>query len=124
VAVTGSKEEAMRSRAYRRLAAAVLAVGALAPTGAAIAADGAIRPDDRPTHGPGAVVAAQIDVAVRPDDRADRRLPGATVAIVRPAAAAGFDGGDAGIGAMATLGVVTVVAGGAIVGLRRRPRLA
>ena len=113
----------MRSRSYRHLAAATFAVAALASAGEAAAADGVMRPDDRPTHGPGAV-AAQSDVVVRPDDRADRRLPGATVAIVRPATTGGFDWADAGIGAMATLGVVVVVGGGAIAGLRRRPRLA
>jgi hypothetical protein len=112
----------MRSRTYRRLAAVALAVAALVPAGGATAADGAMRPDDRPTHGPGAV--AQLDVVVRPDDRADRRLPGASVGIVQPATAEGFDWADAGIGAMATLGAVTVLAGGAIVAARRRPRLA
>ena len=115
----------MRSRTERQLtSAAAAAVAALALAGGATAADGATRPDDRPTHGPGAVASAQVDVVVRPDDRADRRLPAATVAIVRPATAGRFDWADAGIGAMTTLGLVVVVAGGAIVGLRRRPHLA
>lgn len=114
----------MRSKTYRRLAAATFMVAALASAGGVTAADGAIRPDDRPTHGPGAVATAQLDVVLRPDDRADRRLRGATVAIVRPTTAGGFDWADAGIGAIATLGVLAVAAGASVMTLRHRAQTA
>jgi hypothetical protein len=93
------------------------ALAALIVAGGASAADAVARPDDRPTHGPGAIANAQRDVVLRPDDRADRRLPN-EAPVVQPASASGFDWFDAGIGAAATLGVVLLVAGGSVVILR------
>jgi len=96
------------------LAALMLAAGA-------VAADGVARPDDRPTHGPGAIAAVGQDTVVRPDDRADRRLP-VTASVARTVRDDGFDWGDAGIGALATTGALLVLVGGAVTGLRRRPQ--
>ena len=77
------------------------------------------RPNDRATHGPGAVAAAQRDVVVRPDDRADRRLPGDAV-VLQPQSGSGFDWLDAGIGAAATFGLVLLVAGASVMRLRQQ----
>ena len=102
----------------------VVYAGAIVPAVLALAAGAAaadgMRPDDRPTHGPGAIAAVRHDTVVRPDDRADRRFPvtGSVTPTVRDD---GFDWGDAGIGALATTGVLLALAGGAVTGLRRRP---
>ena len=101
-------------------AALVLALGT------ATAAAGT-RPDDRETHGPGAVAIGVSRDITRPDDRAWRGIgPAPTLEIVESPAVSldRFDWADAGIGALATLGAVLVVGGAAIVGLRRRPQLA
>ena len=98
--------------------------GLMAGTAAALAAlvlaggaGAAIRPDDRGTHGPGAIATAERDAVVRPDDRADRGFPGGAPVVV-PTSAAGFDWVDAGIGSAATLGIVLLVAGGSVMVLR------
>lgn len=114
----------MRSLHKALALAAALATAALLSAGGAAAADGAMRPDDRATHGPGAMTAIQSDAVVRPDDRADRRPPGSQVVLVTPTSVDPFDWADAGLGALTTLGAVIVVGGAAILGLRRRPELA
>ena len=116
-------------------AATIIALGlaALAVAGPVWAADGVVRPDDRPNHGPGWIASSQ-DRLVRPDDRAihgpgaiaaglDRPLPVVSV-LRRPAQLDAFDWADAGIGAAATFGAVLLVAGVSILGLRRRPTTA
>ena len=115
----------MRYLTYQRLATAgATAVTMLALAAGAAAADG-VRPDDRDMHGPGAIAVAQRDIVVRPDDRADRRLAGVAVAVAaQPAATEGFDWADAGVGALATFGLVLLAGGVGAVALRRRPRLA
>lgn len=100
-------------------AGAIVSAALMLAAGAA-AADGAARPDDRPTHGPGAIAAAPRATVVRPDDRADRRLT-VTTSVTPNLKYDGFDWGDAAIGALATTGVLLVLAGGAVTGLRRRP---
>ena len=115
----------MRYLTYQRLATAgATAVTMLALAAGAAAADG-VRPDDRAMHGPGAIAVAvtQRDNVVRPDDRADRRLTSVAVA-AQPAATEGFDWADAGVGALATFGLVLLAGGVGAVALRRRPRLA
>lgn len=153
----------MRHLTYAQLAiTGAVAMTMLAIVTGAAAADG-VRPDDRATHGPGAVAAAQDDIVTRPDDRATHGA-GAIVAaqddIVTRAGDPGtipylshgvgvdqtlfqgeppakqqvqppqevtlgrFDWADAGVGALATLGLVLLAAGVAIVALRRRPELA
>ena len=105
----------MQNRALERLAAGTAAgLAALVLAGGAGAAT---RPDDRETHGPGAIATAQRDVVVRPDDRADRRVAG-EAPLAQPTTAEGFDWADAGIGSAATLGLVLLVAGGSVVVLR------
>lgn len=112
----------MRGVSYRSIVSAGAVVSmALVLAAGATAADGAARPDDRATHGPGAIAAAQRNDVVRPDDRADRQLP-ATVLVTPTLRGDGFDWKDAGIGALATAGVVLVLAGAAVTGLRRRPQ--
>ncbi len=123
--------------------AAVVVLGA----GAATAAGGT-RPDDRATHGPGAIGIAETTAPIRPDDRANHG-PGAffrdtSDEVVRPDDRAwrgagpaprveivespsvrvdGFDWADAGIGATAALGFgLLLVAASALV--RRRQRVA
>jgi len=86
---------------------------------AAAQSSDSIRPDDRATHGPGAIVVSQASVPVRPDDRADRRLPNTWV-VSQPATSSRFDWLDAGIGATAVLGLVFLIAGAMLVGLRHR----
>lgn len=115
----------MLHRMFEKLAAGgAIATAALALAGGATAADRPVHPDDRATHGVGAIEAEKRDIVLRPDDRADRRLPGAPAVLVQPTASGGFDWVDAGVGALTTLGIVLLVAGAAIVGLRRRPELA
>jgi len=127
----------------RLAAGAAVMVTALVVTGGAAAADAIVRPDDRATHGPGAiaqtndwvvaaragrpddrathrpdaVAAAQRDVVLRPDDRADRRLPN-DAPLAQPTTGEGFDWVDAGIGSAATLGLLLLVAGASVVRLR------
>jgi hypothetical protein len=76
------------------------------------------RPDDRAAHGPGAIAAARREVVLRPDDRADRRLPGSTAPVAQPASGEGFDWVDAGVGSAATLGLIVLVAGISVLRLR------
>jgi hypothetical protein len=105
---------------HQRLAVvATLAASALALAAGAAAADNVSRPDDRATHGPGAIAASQPSDPVRPDDRADRRLPNTSVE-AQPTTAGRFDWIDAGIGATAAFGMVLLVAGALLVGLRQR----
>ena len=92
--------------------------GAIAQTNAWVTAGGVARPDDRATHGPGAIESAQRDIVLRPDDRADRRLPN-DAPLTQPTAGEGFHWADAGIGSAATLGVVLLVAGAAVIRLRQ-----
>jgi hypothetical protein len=74
------------------------------------------RPDDRAFRGVGLVPAAS---PVRPDARADQSLP--TIAVeALPRTADGFDWSDAGIGAAGAFGLVLLVAGASVVGLRLR----
>ena len=96
---------------------------ALAIAGGAGTADAATRPDDRSTHGPGAIEAAQRDVVVRPDDRADRRLPN-NAPLAQPTTGDGFDWIDAGIGSAATLGLALLVAGASMVRMRQAAQAA
>lgn len=86
---------------------------------AAAQSSDSIRPDDRALHGPGAFGASQVSVPVRPDDRADRRLPNTWV-VSQPATSSRFDWLDASIGATAALGLVFLIAGAMLVGLRQR----
>ena len=91
-------------------------------------ADSAVRPNDRPTHGPGAInaldpaisgVPGQQDGVVRPDDRANHG-PLATT-FEQPSTSTsgdGFSWSDAGVGAGSALGLV-LVAGAAMFTLRR-----
>ena len=61
----------MRHRIQGMLAsAAAVAVTALWLVAGAGAAGGVPRPDDRATHGPGAIVLEQSGCVARPDDRA------------------------------------------------------
>jgi hypothetical protein len=111
----------MVHRTSKRLATGgAVATAALALAGGAAAADRPHHPDDRATHGVGAIEAERRAVVLRPDDRADRGLPGAPAVLVQPAAGGGFDWVDAGIGASATLGLVLLVAGGSVIRLRHR----
>jgi hypothetical protein len=95
-------------------------------------ADSAVRPNDRPTHGPGAInaldpaisgVFRQQDGAVRPDDRANHG-PLATT-FEQPSTSAssgdGFSWSDAGVGAGSVLGAL-LVAGAAMLTFRRGRR--
>jgi hypothetical protein len=126
-----------RNQSIRRIAVAVLACAFAVVAAASAQADTGIRPDDRTTHGPGAVAAGAPSKPVRPDDRADRAIaPAAQPAAVRPddradrglptiAAEAlpttdGFDWTDAGIGAVGALGLVLLVASASLLGLRLR----
>ena len=114
----------MKHFAYLTALAASLVLAA--GTGAAI---GSTRPDDRATHGPGAIALEQRNDVVRPDDRATHG-PGAIVLeqvsgagqvpVIEPGGSEGvridgFDWLDAGIGAVAALGLVLIVVGGAVV---------
>jgi hypothetical protein len=108
----------MLHRTFKRAAVgSAIATAALALAGGAAAADGFGHPNDRATHGVGAIEAEKRDIVLRPDDRADRRLPGPVV-VVQPTTSGGFDWADAGIGAAAMLGVVLLVAGASVVRLR------
>ena len=105
----------MQNRTLERLATGTAAgLAALVVAGGAGAA---IRPDDRATHGPGAIATAQRDVVLRPDDRADRSFP-SEAPMAQPMVAEQFDWVDAGIGSAATLGVVLLIAGGSVMVLR------
>jgi hypothetical protein len=92
----------------------------------AIAAEGsatAVRPDDRATHGPGIFDTAPSSTPVRPDDRAWRGVgPAPTVEVIESPSVRidGFDWADAGIGAAAALGLGLLVAGGSALALRRQ----
>ena len=114
----------MLHRTVISLATAVAAaVTALVIAGGAVAADAASRPDDRATHGPGAIEAVRTDIVLRPDDRADRRLP-SDAPLTQPTIGEGFDWLDAGIGSAATLGFVLVVAGASVLRLRHGAEMA
>jgi hypothetical protein len=128
----------------KRLAAAAVASTALVAATGAAAADALVRPDDRATHGPGAITqtndwvtsrnvarpddravhgpgataTARPEVVLRPDDRADRRLPN-DAPFAQPTSGEGFDWLDAGIGSAATLGLVLLVAGASVLRLRQ-----
>jgi hypothetical protein len=128
----------------RFLYSLALAACAILVVGNAAAA-GATRPDDRATHGPGAIGIAETTAPARPDDRANHG-PGALVGgsageLVRPDDRAwrgagpaptaevvqspslrvdGFDWVDAGIGAAGALGLVLLLAGGTTIVLRRQ----
>jgi hypothetical protein len=105
---------------YQRLAVvASAAASALVLAAGAAAGDSVSRPDDRANHGTGAVAATQSSDSIRPDDRADRRLPNTRV-VSQPPTSSGFDWPDAGIGAAAVLGLVFLIAGAMLVGLRQR----
>ena len=105
----------MQNRTLERLAAGTAAgLAALVVAGGAGAA---IRPDDRETHGPGAIATTQRDVVLRPDDRADRSFS-TEAPLAQPTTAERFDWADAGIGSAATLGLVLLVAGGSVMVLR------
>lgn len=127
-----------RSRITRRIVVTMLACAFAVVIAAPAQADSGARPDDRAIHGPGAVAAgapaqpvrpddrAFRGVApvppvspVRPDDRADRRLL-SVAAEALPTTADGFDWTDAGIGAAGAFGLVLLVAGASVVGLRLR----
>lgn len=111
----------MRNRSLRLATGTAAGLAALVVGGGAGAA---IRPDDRETHGPGAIARAQQqDVVLRPDDRADRRLPSA-VPTSQPTTAEAFDWVDAGVGSAATFGAVLLIAGGSVMVLRRGARTA
>jgi hypothetical protein len=86
-----------------------------------VAAESEGRPDDRRTHGPGAIEAARRDVVLRPDDRADRRLP-SNAPVAQPTTGEAFDWVDAGLGSAATLGLVFLVAGASVMRLRHGAR--
>ena len=117
----------MRNLAHITALAVALALSA----GAGIAI-GSTRPDDRATHGQGAIVLEQRTDVVRPDDRATHGQGAIEFEQVAPAdrdpviAADGsvsarvdrFDWLDAGIGAAAALGLGLIVAGSVVV--RRR----
>jgi DNA-binding CsgD family transcriptional regulator len=76
----------MLHRTLEKLAAGgAIATAALALTGGATAADRPMHPDNRATHGVGAIEAEKRDIVLRPDDRADRGLPGAPAVVVQPA---------------------------------------
>jgi hypothetical protein len=93
-------------------------------------ADSAVRPNDRPNHGPGAInaldpaisgVPGQQDAPVRPDDRANHGpLPTSVEQTSGTASSSsdGFSWSDAGVGAGSALGLV-LVAGAAMFTLRR-----
>jgi hypothetical protein len=115
----------MKSGITPKLAALAAAVTtSLAFTFSAFAAT---RPDDRAgIHGPGAVVAAQVDggdpgLAPRPDNRAGVLGIG-TDTSVTPVTGNGFDWTAAGIGAGATGAFVVLVAAAALLAMPRRQR--
>jgi hypothetical protein len=126
----------------RHLTHAQLAVtGAIAVTMFAIAAGsaaGSVRPDDRATHGPGAVAQEHgvtsgdpgtipyLSHGIGVDSTLFQGEPTASEPelTAQPDTIGRFDWADAGIGGLATLGLVLLVAGAAIVALRRRPGLA
>lgn len=97
--------------------------GAIAQANALLAAETASRPDDRATHGPGSIDTAQRDVVLRPDDRADRRLP-SDAPVTQPTRGERFDWVDAGIGSAATLGIVLLVAAASVLRLRQQTQTA
>ena len=140
----------MLHRTVKRLTTgAAVAMTAVVATAGAAAADGVVRPDDRATHGPGAITQAndwvtsrnaerpddraaqgpgaiaadQRDVVLRPDDRADRRLPNGAP-VTQPTTGERFDWVDAGIGSAATLGLLLLVAGASVMRLRQQTRTA
>jgi hypothetical protein len=125
------------SHIIRRIVVAMLACAFAVVMAAPAQADSGVRPDDRAIHGPGAVAAGAPGELVRPDDRADRTIAPAQPAAVRPddradrrlltigvealpTTAEGFDWTDAGIGAAGAFGLVLLVAGASVVGLRLR----
>jgi hypothetical protein len=82
-----------------------------------------VRPNDRAIHGPGAFTSGTSSEIVRPDDRAWRGIgPAPTVEIVQsPSVSAdGFDWADAGIGAAAAVGFGLLLAGASALVLRRQ----
>ena len=113
----------MRDYAYRWFTALVgLALISVVLVAGATAADRSIRPDDRATHGPGALVSGAATDLVRPDDRATHG-PGSVTetAIVAQATSRGvFDWIDAGVGAAGLAGLGLIGAGAAALLVRRR----
>jgi hypothetical protein len=116
----------------KRFAYLTALVVSLVLAAGANAAIGSTRPDDRPTHGQGAIVLEQRNDAVRPDDRAihgqgavqiEQVTPAGHVPLIAPSGSEAvrvdrFDWLDAGIGAAAALGLGLIVAGSALA-LRR-----
>lgn len=122
----------------------VLAAASVLAAGAA-AAQGSTRPDDRPTHGPGAVGLVEVSTTinhpdgraargpgafasngaevVRPDDRAWRGVGSAPVIVETESPASGIDGfdwADAAIGAAGALGIALLLMGSSALVLRRQ----
>jgi hypothetical protein len=125
------------SHIIRRIVVAMLACAFAVVMAAPAQADSGVRPDDRAIHGPAAVAAGAPSKPVRPDDRADRAIAPAQPAAVRPDDRAdrrlltigvealptrtdGFDWTDAGIGAAGAFGLLLLVAGASLLGLRLR----
>lgn len=82
-----------------------------------------VRPNDRANHGPSAFTSGTSSEIVRPDDRAWRGIgPAPTVEIVESPSVSvdGFDWVDAGIGASAMFGLSLLVAGASLLLLRRQ----
>ena len=130
----------MKRLTYLVIAAAALTLGA-----GTVAAEGSTRPDDRATHGPGAIGVVATATAVRPDDRATHG-PGVfatdtATQVVRPDDRAwrgvgpaptieptesplvhvdGFDWADAGIGALGALGLGLLLVGASLLAIRRQ----
>ena len=129
----------------KRFTLAVLAGATLVLAMGAVVAQAATRPDDRPTHGPGAIGLVEVSTTinhpdgravrgpgafasngadvVRPDDRAWRGV-GPTPVIVETESPAsrvdGFDWADAGIGAAGALGIALLLMGFSALVLRRQ----
>ena len=129
----------MKRLMYLVIAAAALTLGA-----GTVAAEGSTRPDDRATHGPGAIGPVDLATWVRPDDRAthgpglfatdtteavrpdDRAWRGAGPApTIEPTESPlvhgdGFDWTDAGIGALGAFGLGLLLVGGSLLAIRRQ----
>ena len=130
----------MKRLMYLVIAAAALTLGA-----GTVAAEGSTRPDDRATHGPGAIGSEGQATSVRPDDRAthgpglfatdtvteavrpdDRAWRGVGPApTIEPTESPlvqvdGFDWADAGIGALGAFGLGLLLAGASLLAVRRQ----
>lgn len=129
----------------KRFTLAVLAGAILVLVTGAVVAQAATRPDDRPTHGPGAVSLVEDSTTinhpdgravrgpgafasngadvVRPDDRAWRGVGPAPVIVETESPASridSFDWADAGIGAAGALGIALLLMGLSALVLRRQ----